>query len=120
MMKRLSLMFAALTWLVTGQASPAGAVWMNGKAFVEDCLSEDVARKLACVSYITGAADMISVYAVVNPGGGTPAVCIPAETTVGKLQDVVVNHLKANPEETHSAAVVQVTLALHEAFPCQT
>ncbi len=120
MMKRLSLMLAALTWLVTGQASPAGAVWMDGKAFVEDCLSDDVARKLACVSYITGAADMISVFAVVNPGGWTLAVCIPPETTVGKLQDAVVNHLKANPEETHSAAVVQVTLALHEAFPCQS
>ena len=123
MMKRLSLMLATLAWLVTGQVSPAWAYWMEGNTLVEDCLSDDATNRVACLSYIIGVADIISVISNLDVSGFA-AVCFPpgavtAGVTADQLRRVVVKYLKAHPEETHEPAVLLVTVALREAFPCQ-
>ncbi len=120
MMKRLSLMLATLTWLVAGQVSPAwAAYWIKGNAFVDHCLSDDARSEAYCFAYVAGVADMVGSISVPMVSGFT-AVCFPDETTLGQLNRVVVKYLKAHPEETHEPAVVLVTVALREAFPCQS
>ena len=120
MMKRLSLMLATLTWLVAGQVSPAwAAYWIKGNVLVDHCLSDDSRAEAYCLAYVMGVADMVGSISD-RMVSGFDAVCFPNETTVGQLHRVVVKYLEAHPEETHQPAVILVTVALREAFPCQT
>ena len=118
-MKRLSLMLATLAWLVTGQVSPAWAIWMPGNTFVEQCLDDAPLSKTLCVAYVTGVADMLGVISFSKVAGVEP-YCAPDGTKPGQLFRVVVKYLKAHPEDTHKLAVWLVVTALREAFPCQT
>ncbi len=81
-------------------------------------MSDDPGGRLVCMYYVAGVADMLSVISKTEAGGIKP-LCIPAKVSLGQLRNVVVKYLKAHPEGTHRAAVVQVTVALGEAFPCQ-
>ncbi len=119
MMKRLSLMLATLTWLVAGQVSPASAIWLEGNELVEWCLSDETHSETFCIGYVLGIADVVDTLSDGKVAGFKP-VCIDQTTvTSGQLQRVVVKYLKDHPEETHTAAVFLVTVALREAFPCQ-
>ena len=108
-----------MTWLVTGQVSPAWAYWIDGNVIAEACLSDDPSSQVACSFYVVGVADMLSAISELGATARTP-LCAPDGTTPGQLVRVVVKHLKAHPEETHMAAVVQVADALNEAFSCQS
>ena len=119
MMKRLSLMFATLAWLVAGQVSPTWAGVLTGNSLTEFCLSGETSGRQACTLYVQGVADTV---AVGSQGGVAPFkfICIPDEVTGSQLHRVVVKFLEAHPESTHGYAIALVLIALRGAFPCQS
>ena len=119
MTKKLALIFAAMTWLVAGHATPAHSIWKNGNDLVRECTSDNPSGVIACINYVIGVADMIDVIFQLEISGSAP-ICIPSERVSGvQLERVVVNYFDSHPEETHNPAVVLVIVALREAFPCQ-
>lgn len=45
-------------------------------------------------------------------------ICIPAKTRDGQFFDIVYDYLKSNPSKRTDNAVVLITQALKEAYPC--
>ena len=117
MTKKLALIFAATTWLVAGQATPARSVWYEGNALFEDCMSNNYSDLIACYHYVMGVADMVDTLGEIEVSGFSP-ICIPTKVSVGQLGRVVQSYLNVHPEKTHMKAVVLVVSALREAFPC--
>jgi hypothetical protein len=44
--------------------------------------------------------------------------CLPANVTVGQMQDVVENYLREHPENRHFTAASLIADALQRKFPC--
>jgi hypothetical protein len=48
-----------------------------------------------------------------------PALCIPADVTLGQLQKVIAKYMDNHPDELHRSASVLTIEAVSKAFPCQ-
>ena len=67
-----------------------------------------------CDAYLDGFSDAIEA------GGKEHALaCIPNSVTGTELRDVLVQYLKANPQDQHEIAEKVTRLALQKAYPCK-
>jgi len=92
-------------------------IFETGNELHEKCNTSNSTRMGdACVGYIIGVSDAISVNKNQLFGFVT---CRPADFTVGQLVDVVKLWLKRHPAQRHYSAANIVAAALAEAFPCK-
>ena len=108
--------------LLVAQGAHAG--YRSGNKLLEACSgSKDpndnlkVIKSRDCGSYIIGVSDMHD--ADVVWGYRPKAWCEPEGVTIGQLKQVVLEHLKDNPQNIHLNASSLVVYALAEAFPCE-
>ncbi len=108
-----------LTLLILSFAPPAHAKPVNGQVLYGWCYApyakvfgEGV--NPVCAGYVSAIADVFSGNNAVN---GRRA-CIPPDTTIHRLREVVVSYLKARPEEDSKPAADLSARALADAFPC--
>jgi hypothetical protein len=89
----------------------------TGNGLLTVCESQlgthDYAR---CQSYIMGA--LAGLQSGHRLAGAGQIVCIPSAVTVGQILDIVVMHLRQNPQTRDIASELQVWAALYRAFPC--
>ena len=105
----------ALAYLVLAGEAHASGFWGSGVELNLQCQSDDDARQAACRGYIVAVADVFL-------GGGARVagvrVCFRGGTSVPQLLETVTGYIERHPELQHFAAVIVVTMALEEAFPC--
>lgn len=82
----------------------------------------ELLRGSECISYITGARHMNTLYQLRLRGtpGVTPFFCIPEEASNRQLARVVANHLEKNPQKLHEHAMGGILGSFKEAFPCSS
>ena len=107
---------AVLTFLMFAGEAHASGFWDSGVVLELQCRSDDDARRAACRAYIVAIADVFL--------GGDARVagvraCFRGGTSVPRLVETVAGYIERHPELRHFAAVIVVTLALEEAFPCR-
>jgi len=118
----------AATAFVT--ATPAFADYFNGNTLYEWCSTEPSdphfqQNQSWCIGYIAGVVDGIktgNVFGQVIAGSTaetTDLICMPAEVTLGQVQEVATLYLKNNPATRHDFASVQVLKAVMDAWPCK-
>jgi len=109
------LIAAAVVLMLAGEALASG-FWGSGVELDLQCHSADDARQAACRGYIVAVADVFlgddAQVAGVRP-------CFRGGTSVAELLDTVTVYIERHPELQHFAAVIVVTMALEEAFPCE-
>lgn len=111
---------------------PQRAAANDGNGLLNDCAaaervadggqqSVDAIDAIRCVTYVEGIGDMNSAYRVLlNERHEQPFFCQPdAGLQNQQAARIVVKYLRAHPERLHEPAVLLVTLALSEAFPCR-
>jgi hypothetical protein len=118
-------------WLVVllggmGLCSRPSFAKKTGNDLLEDCryqLNDDrrmtPAERLhsaACVNYIAGIADGVTVRAR-DTGTGIP--CIPAETTARDLSILVLTYMRNHYEELAGDAAHMVVYAIYQSYPCK-
>jgi hypothetical protein len=91
-----------------------------GTNFVHLCGIEDknslpdLLLRTHCAGWIKG---FISREAVLSEGE-KPKFCVPAESTMGQLNRVVIEYIKRRPEIEHQRTSMLALAALMKAFPC--
>ncbi len=65
-----------------------------------------------CLGFIAGAADMIEAVT-------ENFVCRPADTKIGKIEELFIAYLKRHPDKGEQSAVGLIGSALGEAFHCK-
>lgn len=68
-----------------------------------------------CFAYIAAVADAVRAY---QAWLGLKDVCLPARVSQGRLRDVFVDYLTANPSLGGDQAASIIVLALQAQFPC--
>jgi Ssp1 endopeptidase immunity protein Rap1a len=103
-------------------ADPPGQVpiYVDGNKLHYWCQSEQVGERALCAGYIIGASDAEDLTVRLEETTKLRAmrVCKPANASVEQARDIVVKHLRDDPEGRHKAAPIVVWLALHDAWPC--
>jgi hypothetical protein len=128
-MKKLTLSLIAASCFVTSSAGPAGAE-IDGTTLLDTCkeaerymedknrISFNVSSVNFCAGYISGVrglhASFVSSVACFDP----PAFCIPFNTNLERLVNVVVSFLENHPEDLHFQGSDLTVAAFKEAFPC--
>ncbi len=111
----MSRWIVALAFLVMAGEAYASGFWRSGVDLDLRCQSAEDAHQAACRGYIVAVADVFL-------GGGAQVAgvraCFRGETSVPQLIETVTGYIKRHPELQHFAAVIVVTMALEEAFPC--
>jgi hypothetical protein len=107
---------AVLAFLMLAGEAHASGFWNSGVELDLQCRSADEARRAACRGYIVAVADVFlgddARVAGVRP-------CFRGGTSVPRLVETVAGYIERHPELRHFAAVIVVTMALEEAFPCR-
>jgi hypothetical protein len=86
----------------------ANAEFMSGNQLLSDMNGTSMNQMLA-LGYIMGVADTFN----------TITVCPPANVTAGQVQDIVRQHLEANPSKRHFTADSLIKNKLEEIWPCR-
>ena len=107
---------AALVFLVLAGEAQASGFWGSGVELDLQCRSTDDARRAACRGYIVAVAD---VFLGDDARVAGVRACFRGGTSVPRLVDTVADYMERHPELQHFAAVIVVTLALEDAFPCR-
>ena len=71
-----------------------------------------------CVGYISGVNDLHTTFIRSVACFDPPVFCNPQPTEIEQLVKIVVEFLKAHPEDLHFQGSVLTVSALKEAFPC--
>jgi len=117
----------------SGAASVATAQQISGNELYEACQSDNIVLSGFCIGYIIGQIEgqsfgAFSVLNQIQPAENAEEIngriglflnhCIPHEASNDQLRDVVLKHLRENPETRHDPARFEVWRALMPAFPC--
>ena len=86
----------------------ANAEFMSGNQLLSDMKGSDMNQMLA-LGYIMGVSDTCT----------TITICPPANVTAGQVQDIVRQHLEANPSKRHFTADSLIKNKLEEIWPCR-
>jgi hypothetical protein len=109
------LVVAGLFWPVSvlSQQSIPRSAFRSGNELYEQCVAQERSTQAGyCMGYVAGLAD-----AFVWDG----TLCaLRGGVTEGQVDDVVVNYLRAHPEEHHYSAASIAQRALILAFPCNS
>jgi hypothetical protein len=96
-------------------ASPVAAQGLTGNELFADCTESSRSPKYwLCSGYVRGIAE-----ARQGSTAGTWRYCPPEGATQEQLMDVVVKYLRESPASRHKPAVLLVSLALIDAWPCK-
>jgi hypothetical protein len=106
---------ALLALALAGEANAQIGAYETGNELYTWCTT--AASEAHCLSYILGVSDTISSYQGLKLA--KTIVCAPKGVTGGQIRDVVVNYLKAHPEERHTSASSSILVALSEVWPCR-
>ncbi len=105
----------ALAFLMLADEAHASGFWDSGVELNFQCQIPDDAHRAACRAYIVAVADVFL-------GGGAQVAgmraCFRGGPSVPRLVETVTGYIERHPELQHFAAVIVVTMALEEAFPC--
>jgi hypothetical protein len=112
----LSFMVTAETAVTaSAQQSSEELLWLCNGTGAKDQIDK-ITQRLICVSYISGAFDMLRL---LSDGMNLKAVCAPARgVSIDQLSRVVVKWIERNPERMHESARTAVMSAVAAAFPC--
>lgn len=98
-------------------STPAQA-YNTGNELYSDCQEPDASvRKSVCLGFIIGVANRDRLERWME--SGQAYTCEMAGVTAGQMLDVVVRHLRVNPETRHQDAAGLVGVALQRAFCSQ-
>jgi hypothetical protein len=89
----------------------------TGNSLLDLCRhSPDVQAPAGCIGYVDGIvdADAFIWTAIKQP----PRLCVRRGVSGPQLAEVVLNYLKAHPEQLDYAAAPQALVAIQRAFPC--
>lgn len=101
-------------------ASPGLAntgAWLTGEELLLACEDEDNDYKQGlCAGYVLGAADGTTIWELWQDLSSN--ICIASNVKIGRVVDVAVEELRANPRELRFDAASLVLNALIRRFPC--
>lgn len=102
---RTLVLAVALLWPVSVLSEFA-----TGNFLFERCVNDN--DKVGCAAYVEGVTDGFTY---------DRTICVPSDVniTVRQVVDVVVNYLRAHPEQRHYSAPSLAHEALMQAFPCK-
>jgi hypothetical protein len=101
-------------------APPAQAgIYLSGSDLFADCsVPKDnpvyFSRTERCTGFITGVVDATEGLRSLQ----SKPYCVPAEVTLGQLNDVVLRYMQANPANRSLAASALVIAAVSDAYGC--
>lgn len=81
--------------------------------------AKDVQRIQFCFGYVLGVIDMHSIMAAGSGRVKDTNYCIPANASWPQLAKVVVKYGNDHPEVLNQAALILISDAFSQAFPCQ-
>lgn len=92
-----------------------------------DCKSDDVARKIGCIAYVSGVGDMMGVVKIARQAvpdeeqvsWNFVAVCSTESITAGQMMQAFINWAEKNPKEWQKPIIVGAWNALRETWPCK-
>lgn len=86
----------------------ANAEFMSGNQLLSD-MNGTAMNQMLALGYIMGVSDTFT----------TITVCPPANVTAGQVQDIVRQHLEANPASRHFTADSLIKNKLEQIWPCR-
>ena len=103
-------------------AQGGSTYFQNGNKLYADCTSNNRYDQAYCLGYVVGVTDLaVNLSDAAELGARPPKVCIPLGVTQGQVKDVVIDYLRRDPEHRHHVtAVVQVEIAVVDAWPCKS
>ena len=118
-MKRLIAAVVAALLIMASDPPEAKAIWVEGSWLSDACLSTERTNETACLSYVMGIVDMLSVDRKL-PSQNFPAICLPETGTINglHLHRLVTAYVRGHPEEQNEPAVLTVLKAIKDVFPC--
>jgi hypothetical protein len=117
--KKLFILSILLASLAT--EAKAGLAFVDGNQLYSDCTSSDYFFRGGCLRYVLGIYDAAETEAIWIGGHSTILGwhwCAPDGITAGQIVDVVVRHLRDNPQDRHLDAPGLIAKALSQAWPC--
>lgn len=102
-MKKLLLITLAVT------TTAAQAEFISGNDLFNKINSDAFADRGFALGFITGVSDALE----------DVLICAPTGATTGQARDVVLQHLRINPQTRHQGAAFLVVEALGRAWPCR-
>ena len=113
-MRKRTMIGAAMALACAAAPGKASAEWLSGRDLLEKCESKkDIAFGI-CLGYIDAVVDMNEVGEAPAPPGG---IRLPVGLDNGRLREIVVAFLRANPAMLHYAGSDLVHAALSKAYP---
>ena len=101
--------------LLVALQAPTGHAYdsyMSGNMLLSICET----NKAVCTAYIGGVADFLDL---IQTRGDLPhKVCVPTNSSLGQVADVVIKALRDQPATRHHGAAGLVSVAIADAFPC--
>ena len=128
-MKKLALSIIVLFLFIASVTTSAKAE-IDGSMLLQNCIeavrymqnknapSPNITAVNFCVGYISGVNDMHTTFVRSVACFDPPVFCNAPPADIEKLVKIVVEFLKAHPEDLHFQGAVLTVSALKEAFPC--
>jgi len=128
-MKKLALSIIVLFLFIASVTTSAKAE-IDGSMLLQNCIeavrymqnknapSPNISAVNFCVGYISGVNDMHTTFVRSVACFDPPVFCNAPPADIEKLVKIVVEFLKAHPEDLHFQGAVLTVSALKEAFPC--
>ena len=106
---------AMLTLTPVADTPPPVGAYLTGKQLYEQCTSDKEASASVCAGYLMGIADALDFARSM----GKQAQCIPKDAGPLQLRDVVVEALKAHPDQEGLPAAQVSSEIFGAAFGCK-
>lgn len=97
-------------------AGSGEAGFYTGSQILSACESRDGSERSLCASYLGGIADATELLA--GAGLMTKLICMPADISGDRLQEIFVEYANDNPGELDEVGSATVIAAFLGAFPC--
>ena len=101
--------------LLAAPPAEARVVTDDGNELLEVCTRDDYFSQGYCLGYIRALSDGMDMILAMD----NKQVCYGDNVTIGQIRDVVIDYVKCNPAKRNKNAMVLVSWALAEAWPCQ-
>jgi hypothetical protein len=97
-----------LAFALFGATAQAKNREFDGNTLLNDCNKVNQIEEGICIGYIAAILDE------------APVICVPPRVTYRQLKDIVVQHLKSNPDQRHFTAAQNIIVAfLNVGWKCQ-
>jgi hypothetical protein len=97
----------------------AHAAYMTGNELLRQC-EGDVAQQIWCMAYIGAVSDTVEFVQAIEEFKQIKKNCLPLTAEVGQVKDVVLKWLRDNPTQRQGPAALLATLAIQQAWPCNS